>query len=316
MTTRGLNVDAFVAAMEAKCAEYGAAIFPARVAAWRKLGGIFDQELRRQPGGMRPWPVFCGALGIGKTTGAEVCCRMLPPDVGALVIVRTIRQAERFAANVGPSAYAYHSALDPKPAPTTLAQHPTLVICHRGYTQGLNHLALEQYDPKFTALHAFNGGRRSLVIVDEAMDQVVEEKVSRRALMELRARIPGQIELTHRLGVATIDQVVRLLLEQNGAQHRNLSDEELAAWLPVATSEADVALLGLANALSDRRTRLVVRRRQDPAASAAAKREAVETLVTLRHQLHYQRWLYNTANTEHRALVRIPAIVITQSARS
>ena len=91
MIRSGLDIKMFVREMERIHRERGLSIFPARVRAWEKLGQVFDRELRRERDDQRPWPVFCGALGIGKTTGAEVACRMLPPGVGALVIVRTTR---------------------------------------------------------------------------------------------------------------------------------------------------------------------------------------------------------------------------------
>jgi hypothetical protein len=72
-----------------------------------------------------------------------------------------------------------------------LEYFPVLVICHRGYGRALDPLSLVDYSGRFDAVHRYRGGRRALVIVDEALEQAHEARLSRSHIAEARAKIPS-----------------------------------------------------------------------------------------------------------------------------
>ena len=131
------TLDAFVAAMRAKWSEYGNVGSPGLDNVWAQIAETMTQQVTVP---RLPRPVIPAELGAGKTTCAKLWCAMQPVDAGhpgVLVVVRTIAQAEEYAADINqwgaaPSAFAYHSDVRPRPTPALLQRSPTLVVCHRG----------------------------------------------------------------------------------------------------------------------------------------------------------------------------------------
>ena len=164
-----------------------------------RASATFCEQAAGTDGG--PRPVIPAALGAGKTTAAKTWCAMHPyaSHPGARVVVRLIDQAKDYAADVNAwsgvptMAFAYHSELDnaTKDNLDALARYPVLVICHRGYGMALDSLSLVDYSARFDAVHRYRDGRRPLVIVDEALEQIHEARLSRSHVAEAKAKIPA-----------------------------------------------------------------------------------------------------------------------------
>jgi hypothetical protein len=242
-----VSLDALLTAMQMQWQLYGNTGSSAMMDAWALLGETLNT---RAEGGADRAAVFAGPLGMGKTTLAQLYAAMLPADAGALIVTRTIDQAKEFADAVnecGGKAFAYHSELDEATWNDTdaLVQWPVVVACHRTYEAGLNMAAFELVDPRFAKLHAYQGGRqRALVIIDEAMPQILESRVTVHPLRELRAEVPKGVMLYNRDALRVLVGIEQLLLTDHDVS-RPLTDTEMSSWVEVTTAEADEALARL-----------------------------------------------------------------------
>jgi hypothetical protein len=218
------------------------------------MAEIFNTELTRDDGGARP--VIPAELGAGKTTAAKLWCAMLPyaAHPGVLVVVRTIEAAKEFAADVNVwadvpiTAYAYHHEVprEERENLDALAWFPVLVICHRAYELSLDPLAVVGSRASFEKVHAFrDGGRRRLVIVDEALDQVHEARISRAGLQRAMSYIPSAITRKHSDAMDTLDSVARALRNAPEDRHAVLTVKELLARVSFTPDEADGRLMAM-----------------------------------------------------------------------
>lgn len=239
--------DAFLDAMARSWKLYENTGSDAMTAAWALLVDTFNT---RAAGQSDRAAVFAGPLGSGKTLGAITYTAMMPPDAGALIVTRRIAQAVEVADAInarGGRAFAYHSDLpvDVWNNTDALVDWPVVVACHRTYETGLNMAAFAEVDPRFAKLHAYQDGRtRALVIVDEAMPQILEARVTAQTIHRLREALPPGVALYNREAMLALVGVEQLLMTDRDAS-RPLSDEELGRWLYASTTEADEALVRL-----------------------------------------------------------------------
>jgi len=240
--------DSFLDAMSRSWELYKNVGSAAMVDAWALLADTFNS---RAAGEADRAAVFAGPLGSGKTLGAITYTALMPPDAGALIVTRRIAQAVEVADAInarGGRAFAYHSDLPINVWNDTdaLVNWPTVVVCHRTYELGLNMAAFAEVDPRFAKLHAYQDGRtRALVIVDEAMPQILEARVKAQTIRRLREALPPGVTLYNRDGMLALAGIEQLLLTADRAASRALTDEEMARWLYVSTVEADEALARL-----------------------------------------------------------------------
>jgi hypothetical protein len=286
-------IESFVDAMQARWSEYGNVTSPALRAVWSQIGEIFNTQISAPS---HQWPVIPAELGVGKTMAAKTYCSLLPSDArhpGVLVVVRTIDQAEDYAQEINAwseqrLAFAYHSDLPARARRdlAALVAFPVLVICHRAYEVGLDALAVNESYPKFRRLHEFRAsgalrlGRRRLVIVDEALDQVHESRVQREVLKQMLARIPRAIEREHLEALDVIESVIRVRRDSPDDRHRAVAAEELLARTSLSVEAAEARLQALWETL-----------RVSNRVSPAARVEIAETLTSLRRHLAAYRWL-------------------------
>jgi hypothetical protein len=236
----------FLEAMDATWAKYENTGSDAMTVAWELLCDTFNA---RAMGKSDRAAVFAGPLGMGKTSGAAIFTAMLPPDAGALVVARTIEQAKEFAADVnarGGKAFAYHSDLDKNvwSDPDALVRWPVVVACHRTYEAGLNMAAFEEIDPRFAKLHAYHDGRkRALVIIDEAMPQILEARVTVKTLRAMREVLPPDVALANMRAIHLVAGIEQML--SKACESRSLTDDEMTRWMMLAGPDADEALAQL-----------------------------------------------------------------------
>ena len=183
----------FIDAMRSKWSEFGNVDSAALLEVWGLIKATLDRQAG--PDASDVWPVIPAELGAGKSTAAKVwCATAQQPRV--LIVVRTKDQADEYARDINawsgrPLAFAHHSGL---PLATrrdldALVAYPVLVVCHKSYENGLDDFAVDVSRLKFERMHQ----ARSLVIIDEALDQVHEERIPRDALKALLTQMPRAV---------------------------------------------------------------------------------------------------------------------------
>jgi hypothetical protein len=277
----------FTEAMKARWLAWNPVVSPELSRVWTRFFKIFNEQAFHADGS--PRPVIPAELGAGKTTAAKIWCAHQPYEShpGVLVVVRLIEQAEEFAADVNAwsgmpmMAFAYHSGLSDaaKANLDALAQYPVLVICHRGYGLALDPLSLVDYSGRFDAVHRYRGKRRALCIVDEALEQVHEARLSRSHVAEARAKIPVVLVKKHLGALDVLESVERALILAPDDEEHAITADDLLARVRVGTPEADARLVALWGDLKTSN-----RIRPD---NRAFVREALEAV---RHHLAAPRW--------------------------
>jgi hypothetical protein len=166
-------------------------------AVWRQMAETFNAHIslhgdataiRR---GGEPWTVLQPPTGSGKSRGLAVYLSMLTPEdhPGALVVVRTIQQADEMAEAVNKlsgrsDALAYHS--ENKSSAEAMATFPVLVVCHRAYEMGLEAVSRRQeYASSWSAFHRWQDHGRALVVIDEALDIVSPAQVTSEQIADV-----------------------------------------------------------------------------------------------------------------------------------
>ncbi|MBE0574211.1 hypothetical protein IH575_04900 [Candidatus Dojkabacteria bacterium] len=173
---------------------------------WRQLAGAFIEHVKAHddPNGKDHWTVLSPPTGSGKTQGTILYCAMLsegmkgaPEHPGVLIVTKLIDDADIIAGEINlfsrrfcpelpegaAVAVAYHSKNKLEHRRESLKDFPVLVITHKAYEMALDNLDLDAPDTAYsipttwTCFHAFNEGKRKLVIVDEAIDLVVESQL-------------------------------------------------------------------------------------------------------------------------------------------
>jgi len=149
-------------------------------------------------------------------------------------------------------------------------------------------------------MHQFRRGQRGLVIIDESLDQVHEERIRRDVLKELMGRMPRAVEKAHREAMRVIESVNRVLREAPDERNRTFSTDELLALTPFTTEQADAYLL----AMWEKGLRHA--KRIEPELRARLG----QTLSALRRHLGAYRWTAGngarTALSGHRLLLMPP----------
>jgi hypothetical protein len=255
-----VDIDAFVENMEAHWMSYPSrrtrVCTPALRRLWQQIGVVFNQQIVAPSDA---FPAIPAELGAGKTTGAKTWCSMLPTDQrapGVMMVVPMIRDAERAASDINawagaPVALAYHSDLDlaVRRDYAALAAWPILIICHKGYEMGLDRYAMSDTYAKFEAMHAFRGGRRALVIVDESLHLVHQARLKLGDLEDVMATLDSKpLRTTMRQHLDAYDVIAsvrRAIMVAPDGDRVELRPEDLLGRVRVAPSEADTLLQAL-----------------------------------------------------------------------
>jgi hypothetical protein len=159
---------------------------------------------------------------------------------------------------------------------------------------------------KFQKMHQYRrpGGadltQRALVVVDESLDQVHEERLRRDVLKELIGKMPRAVEKAHPDALRVIESVNRVLREAPDERNRTFSTAELLALTPFSAEQADALLL----AMWERGLRSA--KQVEPELRARLG----QTLSALRRHLGAYRWTAGngeqTALSSHRLLLLPP----------
>jgi hypothetical protein len=200
-----VDPEQFAVAMHKFLSDHGQGdtVGPDLIEVWERFATL----LNRQATAPEPkLPVWGSELGSGKSVGTRVYASLLPEVVGMLVVVRQRTDAAAGAQHVNQLAgrddmaaayYSYKPSEDsdtlPPPTPLEeLAKFQVVFICHEGYERGLS--GRSAY-PKFAAFHKYGTGRRALVVVDEALNQIVEFRATYDLLNKVASTIPTQLAM-------------------------------------------------------------------------------------------------------------------------
>jgi len=279
-----ISPRSFLEAMHAKWAEFGNVGSPALDQVWMQIAETLNRQTAEPS---LPRPVIPAELGAGKTTCAKQWCSMLPNDdrhPGVLIVVRTIEQAEEFAKDIRAwsnwpgAAFAYHSDVKPRPAPSLLLHYPTLVVCHRGYELALDELLVEEPE-RYDVLMKFRSGQRRLAIVDEALDQVYVARLEPEDLHRVQGLIRDPRILQRHLRAVEVIESARHALLKVAEGYHIVSAEALLTKAGLSVEEADAALVALWNEVRDAKS-----------VKPRSRLQVKESLTALRRHLGAYRW--------------------------
>jgi hypothetical protein len=281
--------------MQEKWQAYGNVGSAALDAVWGQIAETLNRQTECPS---LPRPVIPAELGAGKTTCAKLWCSMLPQDdhhPGVLVVVRTVAQAEEFAADVNtwadaPVAFAYHSELKPRPRLDTVGRYPVVVICHRNYELALDEWLVEEPE-RYARLMRFRDRERKLAIVDEALDQVYVAQVSREQLQQMRSAVrDARIWKRHPQAVQLLHSVECALLDAPDGGFRVVSADALLEQARMGVAEADAALVNFWQEV-----------RREKSIHLDNRRTVQESVTALRRHLAAYRW--TESDGHYRALL-------------
>lgn len=215
--------DEFVREMEVVWTlKFGSYTSPRFRELWRTMAETYLEAIRTNMAfnplqiGKPDWLVLAPEMGSGKTAGAclylGLMARMARDakdklKIGGLLVCRTIQQCDDAVADVNeyagfPCAIAKHSSNE-----TTLALtrgFPVLVITHEALIN-----ASKIKSQSIDALIKMDGGRRCLVIIDEALSNAVEfHRVTLQSLSGLLGHITAGVQAKN---VVAVDFIERLL---------------------------------------------------------------------------------------------------------
>jgi hypothetical protein len=222
-----VSVDDFIPAMAAHWTRLGNVVSPELQFIWTRICTTLNQQVL-QHGTVEGdrWRVIPAELGVGKTESVKLWCSLLPkathdpfnePHPGVLIITRLKKQADEIAADIcrhasdDGAAAAFHT--DSRLALDALSKCPVLAITHSAYERGLEAITREKVEnlAKWKHLHAWGLNGRQLVLVDESLDLIREERASLNNLRHLRAVIPDDMMLRHRNAVKALDAIITAL---------------------------------------------------------------------------------------------------------
>jgi hypothetical protein len=162
---------------------------PALRALWKVMATTFQAAIvETAKGAVSPWRVLQPPTGSGKTQGACVYSAMQADlnreagdhrkPVGILIVTRLIEQADNLATIVNDLAgrkvaVANHS--ERRATPDELHASDVLVITHQAYVNA-SHTISGQRNAAWDRLVHWQGGRRLLTIIDEALANAIEGK--------------------------------------------------------------------------------------------------------------------------------------------
>uniref|UniRef100_UPI003BA85BDA hypothetical protein n=1 Tax=Stappia sp. TaxID=1870903 RepID=UPI003BA85BDA len=178
----------FAAAMERLwTVKLGNVAGPAFRELWTRMGETFHlairQNMKASALSIAPaWQVLAPEMGVGKTQGALLYLAMMakasrksspPLRIGGLFVARTIQQCEDAASTINELAGFEAAITRHSSNAVTLREcgrFPVVVITHAAVTQSW----AQSYSGTVDTYGSWEGGRRCLVIIDEALANAIE----------------------------------------------------------------------------------------------------------------------------------------------
>lgn len=196
----------FIEHMAHRWESFGNIVSPPLCHSWGQICSTLNDKLRAavDPNEDEVWKVLCPPTGSGKTQGLIVYASLLSQETtsahpGMLIVTRLIADADDIASQINElskeyadnpgqqdMAISYHSLKKGMVTMSDLASYPVLVICHKAYTLALDVLDRNAgIEDTWDYFNNFLGGRRKLVVIDEAIDLVEYSEITLQSIRNL-----------------------------------------------------------------------------------------------------------------------------------
>jgi hypothetical protein len=241
--------------------------------AWSQKCETLNEALRQgarwaKDGEPSKWVVVTMETGTGKTEGLIVYCSLLSPEVGVLVVAELIDEANRIARAINEMtgedrAVALHSKS--KLSQEVVVRHPVLVVTHSAFLQSMaafnlscdltdRRIAdrqLRQWSRRWHTQQKWEGGSRSLTIIDESPQLIEPVSLTLQGLREATAIIPAAVWREFPEAKHAVDLLARFIgrVEESAVAANDAGEkfhnrvtwtmDEFRAWFPRDGSEAD-----------------------------------------------------------------------------
>lgn len=253
------------------------------------------------------WGILQPPTGTGKTEGSALYCAMATKyndpseaQVGILVVARTIEQAEEYVSLINKHADREVAIGHHHKRPINVFQMndaEVLVITHQALVMAITGL-IKETRTKWSEFVQWRGGRRNLVVIDEALSGLIEYRcLTLPRLDTVLSLIPERLRVIHKDEVAHLE---RLASELSIRRNRAVLGEKIineVLWKGRAASE-QVDLSGLMQALNREDLGKALYQEQGHAERASLKEVAHDVLVSAEAILN-QYALYARKGDEH-----------------
>ena len=192
-----IREDLFVTNMTAHWVTLGNCPSSSLQQVWKQLCRTFNEQISAEDD---KWRVVQPATGTGKSQGLALYAAMHTdqPEVGMLIVVRLISQADEMAALINRLAgQEIAKARHTENALTVseMANTQILVVTHKAYELSLDKYSRgnEQKFDSFTTYRRCFEGKRQLIVIDESLDIVKQYQVELDNLAFVLGMIPSEI---------------------------------------------------------------------------------------------------------------------------
>ena len=137
------------------------------------------------------------ATGMGKTQTAIYYAAKLDKEVGMLIVTPFISEANSLASQINDlseenRAIAYHSESDIYRETSELKHHQVVIVTHKMFTSAVDsHTSSRQL---INDLYAYGNDKRSVVVIDEAINTIKSDHLSYEAVHELLTSLEGHLK--------------------------------------------------------------------------------------------------------------------------
>lgn len=298
---------------------------PALVSVWTIMAEQFVKSAINNAHGQpdNPSVILPLPTGSGKTEGTCIYAAMQAErntsaatenikPVGVIVVARLIEDADGLAKKINDIAgrivaVAQHS--QSKVTPSDIFKADVLVITHKAFTNAAESYGAQDYE-RWDRLSRWQGGSRSLMIIDEALANVVQSYRATAANLntvlsgvpsEIRSRFPSAIRILERL---------KLYLEKQAYQE-GTEDHARVLWYEGSGEAAkEVELLREALLTTNFDANLF---RDDASEVLDGILQDVEALLT-RHAYYYKSGVQHSVNSSaHLIPPGLPSAVIVDA---
>ena len=165
---------------------------------WSGVFSAYDQcrHLNKQ-GKSAQRLIVAMATGMGKTQTAIYYAAKLDKEVGMLIVTPFISEANSLASQINDlseenRAIAYHSESDIYRETNELKHHQVVIVTHKMFTSAVDsHTSSRQL---INDLYAYGNDKRSVVVIDEAINTIKSDHLSYEAVHELLTSLEGHLK--------------------------------------------------------------------------------------------------------------------------
>ena len=280
---------------------------PALVSVWTTMAVQFGKSTINNANG-QPGPSVILPLptGSGKTEGtciyaamqAERNARAAAEDtkpVGVIIVTRLIEDADALAEKINGIvghlvAVAQHS--QSKVTSSDIFNADVLVITHKAFTNSAESFGAQDYD-RWERLSRWQGGSRHLMIIDEALANVVQSyRASAATLGTVLAGVSSEIRSRFPSAIRTLEILKQYLEKQE--QRESNEDHARILW-GEGSCQAALDIRSLREALLETNFDANLFR-DDASVVLDGILQDIETLLT-RHAYYYKRGIQHSVNT-------------------